>query len=46
MLVGVSVGKALSDRLPTVTLVRWFVGLLVVLAGYVAVRAGLALAAA
>ena len=34
-LLGVSVGKALADRLPTVTLVRWFVGLLVVLAGYV-----------
>jgi uncharacterized membrane protein YfcA len=45
-LLGVSVGKALADRLPTVTLVRWFVGLLVVLAGYVAVRAGLALASA
>jgi uncharacterized protein len=45
-LLGVSVGKALADRLPTVTLVRWFVGLLVVLAGYVSVRAGLSLAAA
>jgi hypothetical protein len=29
-LLGVSVGKALADRLPTITLVRWFVGLLVV----------------
>jgi uncharacterized membrane protein YfcA len=43
-LLGVSVGKSLADRLPTVTLVRWFVGLLVVLAAYVAVRAGLAIA--
>jgi uncharacterized protein len=42
-LLGVSVGKSVADRLPTVTLVRWFVGLLVVLAVYVAVRAGLAL---
>jgi uncharacterized membrane protein YfcA len=45
-LLGVSVGKALADRLPTVTLVRWFVGLLVVLASYVSVRAGLSLASA
>ncbi|MEZ5144271.1 MAG: sulfite exporter TauE/SafE family protein [Acidimicrobiales bacterium] len=43
-LLGVSVGKRLADRLPTTTLVRWFVGLLVVLAVYVAIRAGLALA--
>jgi len=43
-LLGVSVGKTIADRLPTVTLVRWFVGLLVVLAAYVALRAGLALA--
>jgi uncharacterized membrane protein YfcA len=43
-LLGVSVGKSVADRLPTVTLVRWFVGLLVVLAAYVATRAGLALA--
>ena len=42
-LLGVSVGKTIADRLPTVTLVRWFVGLLVVLATYVAIRAGLAL---
>jgi uncharacterized protein len=42
-LLGVSVGKTIADRLPTVTLVRWFVGLLVVLAAYVAIRAGLAL---
>lgn len=42
-LLGVSVGKKIADRLPTVTLVRWFVGLLVVLAVYVAVRSGLAL---
>ena len=45
-LLGVSVGKALADRLPTITLVRWFVGLLVVLAGYVSIRAGLSLASA
>jgi uncharacterized membrane protein YfcA len=45
-LLGVSVGKALADRLPTATLVRWFVGLLVVLAGYVSIRAGLSLASA
>ena len=44
-LLGVSVGKSVADRLPTVTLVRWFVGLLIVLAAYVATRAGLALAA-
>ncbi len=43
-LLGVTVGKNLADRLPTVTLVRWFVGLLVVLAAYVAIRAGMALA--
>jgi len=42
-LLGVSVGKNIADRLPTVTLVRWFVGLLVVLAAYVSVRAGMAL---
>jgi len=42
-LLGVSVGKSIADRLPTVTLVRWFVGLLVVLAAYVAIRAGLAI---
>jgi len=42
-LLGVSVGKSIADRLPTVTLVRWFVGLLVILAAYVAIRAGLAL---
>jgi uncharacterized membrane protein YfcA len=42
-LLGVSVGKKIADRLPTVTLVRWFVGLLVVLAAYVAIRAGIAL---
>lgn len=42
-LLGVSVGKHIADRLPTVTLVRWFVGLLVVLATYVSIRAGLAL---
>ena len=42
-LLGVSVGKSIADRLPTVTLVRWFVGLLVVLAAYVSVRAGMAL---
>jgi uncharacterized membrane protein YfcA len=45
-LLGVSVGKGLADRLPTVTLVRWFVGLLVVLAGYVSIRASLSLASA
>jgi hypothetical protein len=44
-LLGVSVGKSIADRLPTVTLVRWFVGLLLALAVYVAIRAGLALAA-
>lgn len=42
-LLGVSTGKRLADRLPTHTLVRWFVALLVALAAYVAVRAGLAL---
>ncbi len=42
-LLGVSVGKHIADRLSTVTLVRWFVGLLVVLATYVSIRAGLAL---
>ena len=41
-LLGVSVGKSLADRLPTTTLVRWFVALLVVLSAYVSVRAGLA----
>lgn len=45
-LLGVSVGKGMADRLPTATLVRWFVGLLVVLAAYVSIRAGLALASA
>ena len=45
-LLGVSVGKSIADRLPTVTLVRWFVGLLLVLAAYVTVNAGMALAAA
>jgi uncharacterized membrane protein YfcA len=45
-LLGVSVGKSIADRLPTVTLVRWFVGLLVGLAAYVATRAGLALQSA
>jgi len=44
-LLGVAVGKRLADRLPTVTLVRWFVGLLVALAVFVAVRAGIALSA-
>jgi uncharacterized membrane protein YfcA len=43
-LLGVSVGKNIADRLPTVTLVRWFVGLLLVLAAYVSIRAGMALA--
>ncbi len=43
-LLGVSVGKHLADRLPTVTLVRWFVGLLLALAAYVAIQAGLAVA--
>jgi uncharacterized membrane protein YfcA len=42
-LLGVSVGKQLADRLPTTTLVKWFVGLLVVLAVYVSIRAGVAL---
>jgi len=42
-LLGVSAGKHLADRLPTHTLVRWFVGLLLALAAYVAIRAGLAL---
>jgi len=45
-LLGVSVGKRVADRLPIVTLVRWFVGLLLVLAVYVAIRAGLALQSA
>jgi uncharacterized membrane protein YfcA len=43
-LLGVSVGKALADRLPVTTLVRWFVGLLVGLAIFVAAQATLALA--
>lgn len=42
-LLGVSVGKNIADRVPTVILVRGFVGLLVVLAAYVAIRAGIAL---
>lgn len=42
-LLGVSVGKSIADRLPTVTLVRAFVVLLVVIATYVAVAAILAL---
>jgi uncharacterized membrane protein YfcA len=42
-LLGVSVGKHIADRLPTVVLVRWFVALLVAVAVYVAVRAGVAL---
>ncbi|MCX7620111.1 MAG: sulfite exporter TauE/SafE family protein, partial [Acidimicrobiales bacterium] len=36
---GVSVGKKLADRVPAATLVRWFVGLLVVTAIYIAIRA-------
>jgi uncharacterized membrane protein YfcA len=44
-LLGVSVGKNLADRLPTVTLIRWFVVLLLVLAAYVAIRASLTLTA-
>ena len=42
-LLGVSVGKKIADRVSTFTLVRWFVGLLVVLAAYVAISAGIAL---
>jgi uncharacterized membrane protein YfcA len=42
-LLGVSVGKHIADRLPTVVLVRGFVALLVAVAVYVAVRAGVAL---
>lgn len=41
-LVGASVGKSVADRLPTVTLVRWFVGVLVALAAYVILTAGVA----
>ena len=42
-LLGVAVGKRLADRLPTTTLVRWFVALLVGVAVYVSLRAALAL---
>jgi uncharacterized membrane protein YfcA len=42
-LLGVSVGKRLADRLPTRTLVRWFVILLVTVAAYTAVNSILAL---
>ncbi len=44
-LLGVSVGKRLADRVPTATLARWFVGLLVAVAAYVAIRAGLSMRA-
>lgn len=40
---GVAAGKRLADRLPASTLSRWFVGLLVVLAVYIATRSVLAL---
>jgi uncharacterized membrane protein YfcA len=42
-LLGSSTGKRLGDRLPAVTLIRWFVVLLCVLAAYVATQATLAL---
>jgi uncharacterized membrane protein YfcA len=42
-LLGVSVGKSIADRVPSATLIRWFVGVLVVLAAYVSIRAGMAL---
>lgn len=45
-LLGVSVGKSLADRLPTTTLVRWFVALLLALAAYVGIQAVVALATA
>ena len=40
---GVAAGKRLADRLPAATLSRWFVGLLVVLAVYIATRSILAM---
>ncbi len=40
---GVAAGKRLADRLPASTLSRWFVGLLVVLAVYIATRSVLAM---
>ncbi len=42
-LLGVSAGKKLADRLPAADMARWFVGLLVLVAGYTAVRSALAL---
>lgn len=42
-LVGATAGKRLADHLPAATMIRWFVGLLVVLAAYVGVQAGTAL---
>jgi uncharacterized membrane protein YfcA len=42
-LLGVGTGKRLADRLPAATLSRWFVGLLVAVAVYTAVRSAFAL---
>ena len=42
-LAGVGTGKRLADRLPAATLGRWFVGLLVAVAAYTALRSTLAL---
>jgi uncharacterized membrane protein YfcA len=42
-LLGVVAGRRLADRLPAVALTRWFVGLLVVVAAYTALRSALAL---
>lgn len=42
-MLGVSSGKRLADRLPAATLARWFVGLLVAVAAYTAIRSVLAL---
>ncbi len=43
-MLGVGVGKRLADRLPAATLARYFVGLLVAVAAYTAIRSGMALA--
>jgi len=42
-LLGVIVGSRLASRRDSTSLQRWFVGLLVIVAGYTAVRSGLAL---
>jgi len=42
-LVGVIIGSRLASKHDSSSLQRWFVGLLVLVAGYTAVRSGLAL---